>query len=59
MLIPRGSRRYLVAIGGNRFGARNVGLVGCIRMSIVARVRFVPRVYRVDAMITMGIPREW
>ncbi len=47
MLIPRGSTRYLVAIGGNRFGARNVGLVGCIRTSIVAWVCLVPRVQSV------------
>ncbi len=43
-LIPRRSTRYLFAIGGNRFGARNVGLVGCSRMSVVTRVRLVPRV---------------
>jgi hypothetical protein len=48
VLIPRGSTRYLVASGGNRFWARNVGLVGCIRTSIVARVRLVPRVQSVS-----------
>ncbi len=48
MLIPRGSARYLVAIGGNRLGARNVGLMGCIRMSVVARVHLVPRVQSVS-----------
>ncbi len=40
--------RYLVAIGGNRFGARNVELVGCIRTSVVARVHLVPRVQSVS-----------
>ncbi len=55
--------RYLVTIGRNRFGARNVGLVGCIRTSVDAIVHLVPRVQSEasmeDAMVTMGVPREW
>jgi hypothetical protein len=39
---------YLVAIGGNRFGDRNVGLVGCIRTSIVAGVCLAPRIQSVS-----------
>ncbi len=37
-----------MAIGGNRFGDRNVGLVGCIRTSVVAKVHLVPRVQSVS-----------
>ena len=48
ILIPCRSTRYLVAIGGNRFGDRNVGLVGHIRMSIVTSVCLVPRVQSVS-----------
>ncbi len=51
------------SIGGNRFGARNVGLVRCIRRSVVAKVHLVPRIQSVSLngglMVTMGIPREW
>jgi hypothetical protein len=57
------SMRYHVAIGGNRFGARNVGLVGQIRMSIGARFVLFQgfKVYASmeKAMVTMGISREW
>ncbi len=47
-LISHGSTRYLVTIGDNRFVARNVGLVGCIRTSVVARAHLVPRVQSVS-----------
>jgi hypothetical protein len=40
--------RCLVNIGGNRFGARIVGLMRCIRASVITRVILVPWVYRIS-----------